>query len=92
MSRTGTLDWVFNQNPLFKWVDGHKTEIAGALVAVSLGVDGIAAVLPPGKTSLILVVVSGVLKKAAGVIGAIGVAGKMAKASRKDTTFGEAKA
>ena len=78
-----TFNWIFNSNPLLEWVNGYKTQIAGAIAGAALVVDFVAP-FTPIDIGLQLTVVSVAMKQIAGYLGFVGVVGKLAKPAQPE--------
>lgn len=72
------LNYILNRLPFFKSIDGNKTKIAGALVALATFIISIAPFIPQ-PYSAYAVGIAHLIEQVAGVLGTIGVAGIFAK-------------
>lgn len=72
------LDFLLNRLPFVKYLNGKKTVIAGAMIALSGVAVQIAPLLPVPYDTTALVVAE-VLKQIAEVLGSVGVAGIVVK-------------
>lgn len=72
------LNYILNRLPFFKKLDGYKTQIAGALIALSALIVAVAPLIPQPYGAYALGIAE-LIKQIAGVLGTIGVAGIFAK-------------
>ena len=72
------LDFLLNKNRLVKWVDGHKTQLAGALASIG-GIATAATPLFPPATAIIVAQAGVSIIKAATWVGTYGLLGKAVK-------------
>lgn len=72
------LNFILNRLPFIKKIDGHKTQIAGALIALATMIVTLAPFAPSPYQAYALAIAE-LIKQIAGVLGSIGVAGLLAK-------------
>lgn len=72
------FNYLLNRLPFFKKIDGHKTQIAGALVGLAALIVALAPFIPAPYDAFALAIAE-FIKQIAGVLGTIGVAGIFAK-------------
>lgn len=72
------LNYLLNRLPFFKKLDGYKTQIAGALIALATLIVALAPFAPSPYDAYALAIAE-LIKQVAGVLGAVGVAGIFAK-------------
>lgn len=72
------LNYILNRLPFFKSIDGNKTRIAGALIALATFIVSVAPFAPSPYDAYALAIAE-LIKQVAGVLGTLGVAGMFAK-------------
>jgi hypothetical protein len=72
------FNYILNRLPFFKKIDGHKTRIAGVLIAIATVVVTLAPFIPTPYDAFALAVAD-LIQQVAGVLGTVGVAGILAK-------------
>lgn len=72
------LNFLLNRLPIFKKVDGQKTKIAGALIALA-GLILALAPFVPAPYDVYALSVAHLIEQVAQVLGTVGVAGILAK-------------
>ena len=72
------FNFILNRLPFIKKIDGHKTQIAGVLLALATIIVSLAPFAPSPYQAYALAIAE-FLKQVGGVLGTVGVAGILAK-------------